>query len=143
MKRLSMKKILLILIIALLVVSVSSVCFAGTIPVDPDEFQGDAGSAGAPIMSISNLVLGIAQVIGVAVAVIILVILAIKYISAAPSEKGEIKKSAFVYIIGALLLFGGVAVLRIIQNAAEDAADLTGAIMYQTSVYETNTIYKV
>ncbi len=50
------------------------------------------------------------------VAVAMLVVLAIKYISAAPAEKADIKKSAFIYVVGALLLFGGVAVLNIIQN---------------------------
>ncbi len=126
MKNISMKKALAMIIVALLIVSVSTLCFA--IP-DPGEFRGDAGSAETGIMNVSNMILGIAQVIGVAVAVIMLVILAIKYISAAPSEKGDIKKSAFVYVIGALLLFGGVAVLNIIQRAGEELEDTTAYVI--------------
>lgn len=126
MKNISMKKALAMIIVALLIVSVSTLCFA--IP-DPGDFKGDAGSAETGIMNVSNMVLGIAQVIGVAVAVIMLVILAIKYISAAPSEKGDIKKSAFVYVIGALLLFGGVAVLNIIQRAGQELEDTTAYVI--------------
>lgn len=126
MKNISMKKALAMIIVALLIVSISTLCFA--IP-DPGDFQGDAGSAETGIMNVSNMVLGIAQVIGVAVAVIMLVILAIKYISAAPSEKGDIKKSAFVYVIGALLLFGGVAVLNIIQRAGQELEDTTAYVI--------------
>ena len=69
------------------------------------------------IRTIGGMILGVVQVIGVAVAVIILVVLAMKYMTASPGEKADIKKSAFIYVVGALLLFGGVAFLNIIQSA--------------------------
>ena len=54
------------------------------------------------------------------IAVIMLIVLAIKYISAAPSEKADIKKSATIYIVGAVLLFAASGVLAIIQGFAEN-----------------------
>lgn len=126
MKNISMKKALAMLVIALLIVSVSTLCFAD-VP-DPDFISGDAGSAGTGITNVSDMILGIVQIIGVAVAVIMLVVLAIKYLSAAPGEKAEIKKSAFIYVIGALLLFGGVAFLQIIQNAGNELQDATAVV---------------
>ena len=139
MKNMSMKKALAILVVSLLIVSISTFCFASGMP-DPGDFHGDAGSAESGIMNVSEMILGIIQIIGVAVAVIMLVVLAIKYISAAPSEKGDIKKSAFVYIVGALLLFGGVAVLNIIKNTGEDLEDATASIVV---VSNQNTDVKV
>lgn len=130
MKNISMKKVLVFLLVALLVVSLSSVCFAKVV-VNPNDFTPNAGEAETPIMEVANLVLGVIQVIGVAVAVAMLVVLAIKYISAAPAEKADIKKSAFIYVVGALLLFGGVAVLNIIQNTGEDIADATAMVVYE------------
>lgn len=127
MKNITMKKVLAMLIVALLIVSVSTLCFAD-VP-DPDFISGDAGSAGTGIENVSNMILGIVQIIGVAVAVIMLVVLAIKYLSAAPGEKAEIKKSAFIYVIGALLLFGGVAFLNIIQRAGEELETTTGYVI--------------
>lgn len=128
MKNISMKKVLAILVIALIIVSISSVCFAsGMVSVDITPSKGEVGNK---IENVSGIILGVAQVIGVAVAVIMLVVLAIKYISAAPAEKGEIKKSAFMYIIGALLLFGGVAVLNVIQSAGESLVHETAMVVY-------------
>ena len=46
------------------------------------------------------------------------VLLAIKYISAAPNDKAEIKKHAVVYILGAIVLFAASALLGIVKNFA-------------------------
>ncbi len=63
-------------------------------------------------------VLTIAQVIGVGVAVIMLIVLAIKYISAAPSDKAEIKKHMVVYVVGSIILFAASGILEIIKRFA-------------------------
>ena len=60
----------------------------------------------------------IMQVVGMGVAVIMLIVLAIKYISAAPGDKAEIKKHAVVYIVGAVVLFGASGILALIRNFA-------------------------
>ena len=67
---------------------------------------------------ILQAILTIAQVIGVGVAVIMLIVLAIKYISAAPSDKAEIKKHMVVYIVGAVVLFAASGILEIIKRFA-------------------------
>ena len=64
--------------------------------------------------------LNIVQIVGMGVAVIMLIVLAIKYISAAPGDKAEIKKHAVVYIVGAVVLFGAAGLLEIIQKFAQD-----------------------
>lgn len=51
-----------------------------------------------------------------ATAVILLIILAIKYMQAAPGEKADIKKSAVVYVIGAVILFGAVGIMETIKQ---------------------------
>ncbi|MCR5185688.1 MAG: hypothetical protein K6D97_01035, partial [Clostridia bacterium] len=67
---------------------------------------------------ILQAILTVAQVIGVGVAVIMLIVLAIKYISAAPSDKAEIKKHMVVYVVGAVVLFAASGILQIIKNFA-------------------------
>ena len=81
---------------------------------DAKDPTGVARSAKEIIQS----VLTIAQVIGVGVAVIMLIVLAIKYISAAPSDKAEIKKHMVVYVVGSILLFAASGVLEIIKRFA-------------------------
>lgn len=119
MRKLKVEKIIAIIMIALLVASVSTIVSASGIIVDPSDIRGQGTGASSAIRTISGDILGVAQVIGVAVAVIMLIVLAIKYISASPEGKAEIKKSAYVYIIGAVLLFGGVFILNIIQSFSE------------------------
>ncbi len=47
-----------------------------------------------------------------------LVYVAIKYMSAAPSEKAEFKKSATAYIVGAVVLFAASNILGVIADFA-------------------------
>ena len=47
-----------------------------------------------------------------------LAILGMKYMSAAPSEKADIKKHAVVYIVGAVIMFACTGILGIIQQFA-------------------------
>jgi len=119
MKKLKVEKILTIIIIALLIATISTVVSAHTI-ISPSDLESSGTDASNAIQNIVGDILGIAQVIGVAVAVIMLIVLAIKYLSASPEGKAEIKKSAMIYIVGAILLFGGVFLLNIIQSFSEN-----------------------
>ena len=76
----------------------------------------DTTGASEKIKTIIQAILVVAQVIGVGVAVIMLIVLAIKYISAAPSDKAEIKKHMVVYVVGAVLLFAAAGILEIIKK---------------------------
>lgn len=74
--------------------------------------------ADAAIGNIGGMLLSVAQIVGTAVAVIMLIVLAIKYISAAPNDKATIKQHAVVYIVGAIVLFAASALLGILKNFA-------------------------
>ena len=82
-----------------------------------DGAADDTGTAESA-QKILQSVLTVAQVIGVGVAVIMLIVLAIKYISAAPSDKAEIKKHMVVYVVGAIVLFAASGILEIIKRFA-------------------------
>ena len=60
------------------------------------------------VSSIAGTILGVVQTVGMAVA--------IKYISAAPNDKAEIKKHAVVYIVGAVILFAASGLVGIIKT---------------------------
>lgn len=80
----------------------------------------DSTGAASSINNIIGSVITIVQVIGVGVAIIMLIVLAIKYISAAPGDKADIKKHAVVYVVGAVVLFGGSQLIGIIQAFASN-----------------------
>lgn len=78
--------------------------------------SGTSTSLSGKATSMGGVVLGIFQAVGTVVAVVILVWLGIKYIMASPDGKAEIKKQAFGYILGAVLLFGAVWLVPLIQG---------------------------
>lgn len=117
-KRSIMKIFSVALMVAMVAMCLSNVVFA-EMP-DPSSFNGNNSTTAGTFTNILNTILGIVQVIGVAVAIIMLIVLAIKYISAAPGDKAEIKKHAVVYIVGAVVLFGASGLLGIIKGFANE-----------------------
>ena len=114
MKRVSYKKILFFVMLIVLIIGISSVSFAGLVTVTPNVKPSQ------DIVKVSSILIGAIQVIAVAIAIVMLVVLAIKYMTAAPGEKAEVKKGMTIYIIGALILFAGSGILGLIQSFGND-----------------------
>lgn len=68
--------------------------------------------------NIAGAIITIARVICAAVAIIMLAILGMKYMTAAASDKAEIKKHAVIYVIGAVVMFACTGILTIIEQFA-------------------------
>lgn len=69
----------------------------------------------------ANLVISIMRIVGVTIAVLMLLVLAIKYMTSAAGERADIKKHAIVYVVGAVLLFGAVGILGMINDLTTNA----------------------
>lgn len=120
MSRKTVRTLSVVLMILISLVTLSTTVFAdSTSIVNPEDIVPVSSDASQSVQSISGQILGVVQVIGVAVAVIMLIVLAIKYISAAPNDKAEIKKHAVVYVTGAVVLFAASGLLGIIKGLAE------------------------
>ena len=108
-------KILTTIATILLIVSMgaSIVCAAtdiGGVSIDPKrENTGD-------ITKVGNKIMGILQVVGVLIAVIILMVLGIKYMMGSAEEKAEYKKTMIPYIVGAILIFAAATIANAIYN---------------------------
>lgn len=113
-----MAKVLTALAIILTISASISLLLNGTVFADYPTITATSSPADKSVSNLSGMILSIVQIVGVAVAVIMLIVLAIKYISAAPSEKADIKKSATVYIVGAIILFAAAGLLEIIKQFA-------------------------
>ena len=110
-KRLKMTISLLMLLVMIVAITLPTMAFTPPV-IQPS----DPGSAGDDIKNAGSKIAGLISVIAAAVAISILIWLAIKYMSAAPSDKADIKKSAVTYVIGAVLLFAASGVLGIIAS---------------------------
>lgn len=74
------------------------------------------GNVGSSIQNVAGQILFIVQIIGMSVAVIMLIVLGIKFITASPDGKAEIKKSAWIYVVGALGIFAASFIVGLIKN---------------------------
>lgn len=68
------------------------------------------------VNTITGTVITSIRIIGIAVAIVMLLTVAMKYMTAAPGDKADIKKSAIQYVVGAIVLFGVVGILEIINT---------------------------
>jgi len=121
-----MKVMAVVLVAVMIVASMATVVNASNImsfsEVSTDSVVNgaqDTSGAASSINRIIGSILTIVQVVGCGVAVIMLIVLAIKYISAAPGDKADIKKHAVVYVVGAVVLFAASGILQIVKNFAD------------------------
>ena len=119
MKMNKITKIVAVVLLVLMLVACATPVFATTALVD-EVGRGKDSDFKTSATSISQSIFSIVQVVGSAVAIIMLVVLAIKYLAAAPSDKAEIKKHAVVYVVGAIVLFGASNIVGMIAKFATD-----------------------
>lgn len=121
MNRKVIKVVSVLLMVLMVATMLSTSVFASTEDfTNLNQFSGkskDTNTAGVFQGFIATLI-NLVQVVGMGVAIIMLVVMAIKYISAAPNEKAELKKSATIYIVGAIVLFAASGILQVVKNFA-------------------------
>jgi TRAP-type C4-dicarboxylate transport system permease small subunit len=83
---------------------------------------GTSTTTSGKVNGLVGKVIGVVQVICFAAAVIMLMFLGVKYVTASPDGKAEIKKSAVQYIVGAVVLFAAGGILGIVQGFANEVS---------------------
>lgn len=68
------------------------------------------------VAEIINTAIGLLQIAGTGIAMIVISILGIKYLLASPSEKADVKKSIMPIVIGCILVFGGVNIMAVLYD---------------------------
>ncbi len=120
MKIAMLKKVLLVILLSAIMISCVITPVFGIFNEDPSAWANTTASNGA-VTSSQNIVGAIVaalRIVCMGVAVTMLLVLAMKYMSAAPSEKADIKKHAVVYVVGAVVMFAASGILTIIGNFA-------------------------
>ena len=70
--------------------------------------------------NVMKILIGIFQAVAVGIGAVMLIVLAIKYMSSAPSDKAKIKQHAVIYIVGACIAFASSGVIEIIKAFTTD-----------------------
>lgn len=119
-----MKKVFSVLCIAaILLVTLTNFVYAD----DPRDMStlissmkdsGTMANTDSRIGNVINNVIGLLQMVGSGIALIVITLLGMKYILASPSEKADVKKAIMPIIIGCVLLFGAVNLMAAVANFA-------------------------
>lgn len=111
------KIITTIFMIVTILVSLANVVCATTITGVIDGMKnGQADTAG--ITNFGAKIVAVLQTVGIVVAVVVLLILGIKYLMGSAEEKAEYKKTMIPYVVGAILIFSATTIVKIIYGFA-------------------------
>ena len=114
-----MKKICIkIFIIALLVIIfINNFSYGITTGFGEIDIKGTTTSIPTrEVNSILNNIVNIVSLVGSGISVIALIVLGIKYMSGSLEERADYKKTLLPYIIGAIILFSGTLVPKILYD---------------------------
>ncbi len=88
-------------------------------------FDGsDANTEG--LENVGASLVDIITTVGIIVAVIVLLIIGIKYLMGSASEKAEYKKTMIPYLVGAVIIFGASAIAKAVIAMSESIAGAAG-----------------
>ena len=107
------------LLVCFVVSNYYSVQAASSIPFTGDMKVGQEGIESTK--SLLSSILGIVRIIGMTVAVVMLAVIACKYMLSAPGDRADLKKYLPVYITGAIVLFGASGLVGLIRDITMEA----------------------
>ena len=119
MKKLSKILAIILLVAIAMTIGMGTVVNASAEKVD-DLFTGGNADVGG-INTVGKNIVSIITTVGIIVAVIVLLILGIKYMMGSASEKAEYKKTMIPYVVGALLVFAGTSIVKVVYSLATSA----------------------
>lgn len=118
-------KILLVLFLILLISVMTIEVFATTSESAIDAMKNmevsdlETSGGNEKVSKILNAILGLVQVAGTGISMIMVAVLGIKYMMAAPSDKADVKKQIAPLVIGSIILFASVNLVNIISNMSD------------------------
>lgn len=119
-KKNAIVKIFCVILMVCMFLSFANSVFA---ELTPGDLKGDADLGDG--QKLVNTIIGWLTGIGMAVSVIVLLILGIKYMIGSAEEKAEYKKTMIPYLVGAVLVFGASAIAQVVYSIAKQAGDTT------------------
>lgn len=115
-----LKKISIVTITLLIFVSLfTSIVYADNFDVGAFEGKGgDLTNVKNFVNNTSATIISTMRIVCVSIAIVILLVISMKYMMSAPGDRADIKKHAVHYVISAVILFGVTGILTIISKFA-------------------------
>ena len=109
------RNIISIVMIAIAIVLISaSACYALSIP---------DGTSTSAFDSVGGQIIGLVQAAGIIVAVVMLIVVGIKYLTSSPEGKAQYKGTMVAYIVGAILIFAASTIVRLVYDWSKKIND--------------------
>ncbi len=120
------KIITTILMILAILCSLANIVFGSAIITS---LSGDKTTAitSTGMTNLGGKIIGTIQVLGIIIAIVVLLVLGIKYMVGSAEEKAEYKKTMMPYVVGALLIFAASTIVNILYGVISGAASSTSA----------------
>ena len=120
------KIITTILMILAILCSLANIVFGSAIITS---LSGDKTTAitSTGMTNLGGKIIGTIQVLGIIIAIVVLLVLGIKYMVGSAEEKAEYKKTMMPYVVGALLIFAASTIVNILYGVIIGAASSTSA----------------
>ena len=109
-----------ILIVMMIVASLSTAVFAAQDLSDKitSIAEGNSSADTSKVIDLGKTIVTIMQTVGIVVAVVVLLILGIKYLMGSAEEKAEYKKTMIPYVVGAVLIFAATTIVNVVYQLA-------------------------
>ncbi len=107
------KKVLVTIATLLLVILIGT---SSVFALAPSEIKPQNVNGVNTIADAGGKILNILQTVGVVLAVVILIVLGIKYMMGSAEEKAEYKKTMIPYVIGAVFIFAAPTLANIVYE---------------------------
>ncbi len=111
-------KIIAILLLAITLITFSTSVFAADGQIKPDSLAPTYGTSDGGLSEKAGQIMGMIRNVAVIAAVIILMVLGVKYMLGSVEEKADYKKSFIPLIIGIVLVVSATAIATFIFNMA-------------------------
>ena len=116
-------KLLSALLVAIMLVTAGTSVFAADFNDVTSKMEAATNTLdSSTITSTGGGIMGILQVVGMVISVIILIVIGIKYMMGSAQEKAEYKKTFIPYVVGAILVFAACAIAGVVVNFAQNIA---------------------
>ena len=118
-----MKKQVKVLAIILMVAVIMTIISSITLATVWDQWNasssnGDTNQGVTQVFNFGRTIVTILQAVGIVVAVVVILVIGIKYMMGSAEEKAEYKKTMVPYLVGAVLIFGATTIVNVVYNLA-------------------------
>lgn len=113
------KKFMIVLILLICIITIISSVNAFAVSIETFNEDKEIGEVQNAIDKMGSTAITIIRIASVAIAIVMLLVIGMRYMVSAPGDRADIKKHLIAYVVGAFILFGVNGILTIILKFSE------------------------